>query len=238
MTYVLYLDAYHLGDPLFLQGLARWVAQAGPQRPSLWLVHGSGERAERLLEAQGLFPERSGGVWAVTRPEERALVERALRETNRTIVATLTDAVVPAVGIHGIDRNLMRRQADGTVVVGRIGWVRDLARQRVVPVLSTLVTDAASGQPGEAAAGAVLRALAEAMRPEAMTAVALLKADTPGIRQEGKTLAEVPAEALAGGDWLPDPAPVEALAAAGVPVLLTNRRGLLAPDGPLGTRVC
>ncbi|RMH60596.1 MAG: acetylglutamate kinase, partial [Bacteroidetes bacterium] len=145
MTYVLYLDAYHLGDPLFLQGLARWVAQAGPQRPPLWLVHGSGERAERLLEAQGLFPERSGGVWAVTRPEERALVERALRETNRTIVATLTDAVVPAVGIHGVDRNLMRRQADGTVVIGRIGWVRELARQRVVPVLSTLVTDAASG---------------------------------------------------------------------------------------------
>ncbi|MCH7640070.1 MAG: hypothetical protein IH855_11505 [Bacteroidetes bacterium] len=38
---LVYLDAYHLGDPLFLRGFARDVeAHVGP----LILVHGSGKR--------------------------------------------------------------------------------------------------------------------------------------------------------------------------------------------------
>lgn len=237
MTYLLYLDPYHLGDPLFVQGVARRMAQAGAGKPPTLLVHGSGEQAERLLEAQGLFPEQEAGVWKVTGPEEAALVERALRETNRKIVAALTDAVVAAVGVHGVDRSMMELAEDGTVSARRLGWVRDLLTQRVVPVLSTLVTDTGTGRPREAAVGPVIQGLVEAIRPDEVTVVILLKTNKPGLLRDGERVATVGADAIPGSEVLPDPALVHTLAAAGVPVLLTTVRGFLAGESPVGTRV-
>ena len=100
--YLIYLDLYHLDDLLFLPSLARMMGRQ--RRPSCLLVHGAGEQAERLLEAEGLFPERKEGLVQVSTAAEAALVERAARQVNRRIVGALTEEGVPAVGVQGIDR--------------------------------------------------------------------------------------------------------------------------------------
>ena len=112
--YVVSLDRHHLGDDLFLKSLAQHVAEAGTDGPTCLLVHGSGEKVERTLEAKGYFPDRTGGVLDVESEGQRRLVERAVREMNQEIVAALTDEVVSTVGIQGVDRGLFRKEADGS----------------------------------------------------------------------------------------------------------------------------
>ncbi len=107
---VLFLDPYFLGDPLFLPGLARDLAARGE---GMVLVHGSGERGERALEAQGLFPTAIDGVWHTDSDEARAAVERATRELNRQIAAELNEAGVASIRATGRSRRARRR-----------GWAR------------------------------------------------------------------------------------------------------------------
>lgn len=139
--HVLYLDRYHLGDPLFLTRLAQAVRQ---RSEGLVLVHGAAEAGERALEAEGTFPEWRGGVLAVETAAQRATVERAARTLNRQIAAALTEAGVPAFRADGASRGLLRVTGAG-VEVGPAGWVGALAEQGAVPVVAALV-------PGEGGA--------------------------------------------------------------------------------------
>ena len=132
---VVYLDADHLGDPLFVPGLARDLAA----RPSgLVLVHGSGERGERALESQGLLPQSVDGVWRVDGERQRGAVERATRELNREMVHEFNEQGVVAVGAMAGDRGLVRVSGDG-VEIGKSTWVADLVRQGVAVLVGTLV---------------------------------------------------------------------------------------------------
>jgi acetylglutamate kinase len=134
-TGFLYLDERSLEDLLFIDHLARTLKQiAAP----LVLVHGSGGRAERLLEAEGYVPRREKGVLQVQSAQELTLVERGIRETNQRLVAELSERLLPAVGIQGVDRGLLRRTAEGTLEVGRVDWLCTLLTQGIWPVLSTL----------------------------------------------------------------------------------------------------
>ena len=170
--YLVYLDAYHLDDLLFLPGLARMM---GRQRGlSCLLVHGSGEQAERLLEAEGLFPERKEGRVQVRTAAEAALVERAARQVNRQIVGVLTEEGVPAVGVQGIDRGLLRKSDDGRVTTGSINWLKDLTTKRAVPVVSALVEDARAGRAYEVPLRHATLALAQALHTDGGVVVFLL----------------------------------------------------------------
>jgi isopentenyl phosphate kinase len=162
--YLLYLDRHHLGDDLFLKSLAQHFAEAGPQAPPCVLVHGSGEKVERTLEAQGYFPDRSGGVLEVETEEQRRLVERAVREVNQDIVATLTDEVVSTVGIQGVDRGLLRKASGGPLQASNTGWLSALLKQHVVPVVSALVAAPDTGTVQEVPAVEVVRALSDGLR--------------------------------------------------------------------------
>ena len=158
---IVYLDAYHLGDPLFLDRFAQTVrAREGP----LLLLHGTGEAAERALEAEGLVPAREGGVLRVEGTAQRALVERAARDLNRRIVHALNEAGVSALRLTGTERGLLRAAPDGAVTVGRTAWLRALPQQGVVPVVALLAEregDGVEPSPGGAAA-----ALAQALAPD------------------------------------------------------------------------
>ncbi len=162
---LLYLDAYHLGDPLFLAGFARDVkAHRGP----LLLAHGGGEEAERALEAAGFLATRRAGRLETDAPGAGALVERAVRDLNRRIVHELNEAGVAALRILGTDRGLLRLGEGGAVDVGRVGWLAALVSQRVVPVVGLLAErdgGAVESAPAETLvglAGALAGALAEA----------------------------------------------------------------------------
>ncbi len=236
-VFLLYLDRYHQGDPLFVKQLAEGLSgvQQGGRLLRCMIVHGSGEKAERTLEAQGVFAERKGGVLQVEAPAHRQLVERAAREANQELVAALTDAVVSAVGAQGTDRRLLRPCADGAVEAGALGWVEDLMAMRVVPVLSALARDAegrARATPPVEAALAVAGAIDEA---EA-TLVSSTRNGKPGLRpadgpRSEASASEIPASAA------PEPEAVRRAAGAGCAVLLTSLDGFFAEEGPRGTHL-
>lgn len=166
---ILYLDDHHLEDLLLVQRLARVLRQLPTP---IMLVHGSGGQAERLLEAEGYVPKRQHGVLAAQSDHERALVERGIREMNQRLVAGLNELLIPAVGIQGSDRGLLRRTARGALQVGPASWLVQLLRQGVWPVVSTLV-ETETRQILEASAAEVLTVLVHAWR-SATTVVALL----------------------------------------------------------------
>lgn len=235
--YLVYLDRHHLGDDLFLKSLAQHLADAGTGGPTCLLVHGSGEKVERTLEAQGYFPERTDGVLEVERPEQRRLVERAVREVNQDVVATLTDEVVSTVGIQGVDRGLLQTDPDGGLQATKVGWVSALLKQRVVPVVSALV-EAPSGEVQEVwpveAVAALARALNGSFDP---VACMLATADRSGLPDgRGEIRAEERADAVTD-EHVPEPSAVQFLSDAGIPLLVTSLQGLFKGTTVRGTRI-
>ena len=172
---ILYLDDRHLEDLLLVQRLARVLKQLPAP---MVLVHGSGGRAEQLLEAEGYVPERRDGVLVVRSAHERGLVERGIRETNQRLVAGLNELLIPAVGIQGSDRGLLRRTATGALRVGRTAWLVQLLRQGVWPVVSTLVATETE-QIVEAPAAEVLGALAGGCMSEVVIALLRKELEEP-----------------------------------------------------------
>lgn len=214
---VLYLDRYHLGDLLFLTGFAREVRMLGA--PAV-LVHGSGEAAERALEAEGRFLERRGGLLVAEAPEERAAVARAARELNRRIAHALNDAGVPAVRLEAHGRGLLRASGEG-VEAGNAGWLGPLVRQGAVPVVASLV----AGPKGvrEVSGGAVAAALARLLAPEGAEAAVTFLVPRPEGLPAGPQ--RVALGALPEGA-LPEPEAVRAALRAGASARLTGRGGL------------
>lgn len=230
--YLIYLDSYHLDDLLFLPGLARLMAGQG--RPPCLLVHGSGERAERLLEAEGLFPESKDGLVQVRTVAEATLVERAARQVNRQIVGALTEEGVPAVGVQGTDRGLLHKKDDGRVTTGRIDWLMALAEKRAVPVVSALVQDDRAGHACEVHLRAAARPLAHAMYADGVVVVFFTRNNQPGIL-DGETLArELSLDAVPEAS-LPEPEALRAMTTAGFSVMLTSPAGLFGGREVRGT---
>ena len=237
--YLIYLDRHHLGDDLFLKSLAQHFSNAGTEAPTAVLVHGSGEKVERTLEAQGIFPDRTDGVIDVETEAQRRLVERAVREVNQEIVAALTDEVVSTVGIQGVDRGLFRVADDAPLQAANVGWLSALLKQHVVPVVSALVEAPNTGAVREVGTEDAVRALAEALG-ESFEPVAcvLTTADVAGVPDEGgEVKAEIGIEALEGAP-VSEPAAVRRLVAAGVPAMVTSLQGFFGGTTPTGTRVC
>ena len=234
--YLVYFDRYHLGDDIFINDLAQRMHQAPPGEPLCLIVHGSGEKVERTLESQGIFPERTGGVLDVEAPEQVRLVERAIRETNQKLVTTLTDEVVPAVGIQGVDRSLLQHGDEG-LSVHRIGWVEALLKQRVVPVISALVHHPDEGRVREAAADDTAVALAQAFETVDPVVVFFTTSSRSGIADATSVREEVALDALPEEGPLPEPDSVRRVVRSGVPGLITNLKGLYAKGGPTGTWV-
>lgn len=233
--YVVYLDRHHLGDDLFLKSLAQHFAEAGAQAPPCVLVHGSGEKVERTLEAQGYFPDRSGGVLEVETEEQRRLVERAVREVNQEIVATLTDEVVSTVGIQGVDRGLLHKAPGEPLEASNTGWLSALLKQHVVPVVSALVEAPDTGKVQEVPAVEAVRALAQGLEASFDPVVCVLASgDVPG-ESEGETPASIEADALTE-EAVPEPAVARHLAPH-LPVLVTDAQGLLGGSRVRGARV-
>lgn len=234
--YLVALDRDRLGDALFLQSLAQHIQKAMPGAPTCLFVHGSGEKLDRTLEAQGVFPERTDdGILQVERPEEAQLVERAVREMNQSIVGMLTDEVVPAVGIQGVDRGLLRTDADGALTTGGLGWLEALLKQHVIPVISALVPGDDSPYAREVPLADAVLALANGLsdaftcRPTVFTATG-----HAGLMDATGTPNEASLDAVSS-DAVPARAVVIQALAHGHAPLVTSPGGLFGSDGPSGT---
>ena len=235
--HILYLDAYHLGDPLYVSSLARMMGRLRRAVPPCLFLHGSGERAERLLEAEGLFPEKVDGRVQPRTPQEAALVEKALRQVNRQIVSTLTEEIIHAVGFQGTDRGLLRMDERGDIQTGRMGWLVDLIQKGAVPVLSAMVAHPETGAPHEADLTNITLAVAHALSQEKEVRVVFFsRKDQPGVVSDAAVLDEVEVEAVPTGH-LPDPEGVRTVAEAGFAVFLTSASGLFGGEIPQGTNI-
>ena len=240
MPYVLYLDRYHLGDVLFLQSLTRAMGGARAAGLEALVVHGSGEEAERLLEGEGYFVAREGGVLQVTSAVEAALVDRAVRQLNRRLVSLFTDAVVATVGVVGTDRGLLRAQSDGGVALHRPEWLLKLVRQGVVPVVGAVARAADGTGAGEVDAASVALAAAQALGAgtgEEVGVACFTQTNLPGVMDGRSPRARIRVSELPDEGLVPEPEAVRRFVAAGVPVLLTNTARLVDRGGPTGTRV-
>ncbi|HET6569153.1 MAG TPA: hypothetical protein VFG50_14395 [Rhodothermales bacterium] len=235
--YILYIDRYHLDDSLFLQALARMLAVAGLSRPACLLVHGSGEQAERRLEGEGFDVKREGRVLVAGTAAEQAIVERAVRESNQRLVSVLTNSVVHAVGLQGADRGLVQVHEDGAIGVGKVGWIRDLAQKRAVPVISASSRIRETGAVVEADAAEVAVRLAETCGRDEATVVFFTKGGKPGIPQGEGTAEEAGLSALEGTDLLPDLDALVYAVEAGVRVLLSGVPGFMTARGAAGTQI-
>lgn len=249
--YLLYLDRYHLGDPLFVQGLAKQINQ-GPPRDCL-MIHGSGEKVERTFESQGLFPERTRGVLDVESAEDHRLIERAIRELNQDIVGSLTDEVVSTVGIQGSDRGLLRLATSSdsppaddesvpetasapSLQVGRTGWLEALLKQHVIAVVSALALDETSRTDREIWTADATITLYEALQGGFdPTVVFLTTTDQAGLTDaEGVRETASPEEV---SDLVAEPSAVERVVHAGCSSILTSPSGLWA-ESVSSTHLC
>ena len=237
-AYLIYLDDYHLDDLLYLPSLAQKMGRMRRACPLCLFVHGGAGQAERLLEAQGLFPERKGGRMVVETLAQAALVERALRQVNRQIVGVLTEEGVAAVGFQGSDRGLLRQNDDGLVEAGRVGWLEALVRQRAVPVVSAFVQGAQEGSVQIVSPSAVAATLAQALTTNTLRVVVacFTRNDQPGIMEEGQPIGSLALDAVPGA-LLPDPDALRGLVEAGLPVLLTSATGLFGGEEWRGTMI-
>lgn len=234
--YLLHLDRHHLGDALFLKSLAQHMAEGKSGEPPCVIVHGSGEKVERTLEAQGYFPERTDGVLEVEDEEQRRLVERAVREMNQEVVGTLTDEVVSAVGIQGVDRELLTTAADGTVQATKVGWLTALIKQRVVPVVSALSRQSGR-EVNEVWTADALVALAEALQASFdPVACFFTTTEQSGLRGAEGVQSEAGVEAVTSEE-VAEPSAVQHVHRAGIPILVTDLPGLFAGERPSGTEI-
>lgn len=236
--YLIYLDYYHL-DVLFVQILARTLANTPRMEvlpPMCLIVHGSGERAERMLEAEGLFPERIHGVLQVRTPEEQRIVERATKEMNRRIVGILTDATVYAVGFQGYDRGLLRVNPEGGITGSEANWLVDLIKKRAVPVISSLVREGEEqDNVKEAGISDILNALTCLAATDEITITMFTRSNRPGIFSKGERLEKITLNAAGMSDDIPDFETVQSLVKRGKSVLITSVGALREEGGPSGT---
>lgn len=227
MPHLVYLDRYHQDDVLYIDQLGR-ILKGSPTRPSLVFFHGSGEEAERVLEAEAVVPRRLRGRLEVADPALNVLIEREVRHANQRVVARLTEAGVPAVGFQGSDRGLLRAEASG--LTARVGWLGKWIERGAVPVVSALAPSERGVLEVEPAAALV--ALAEAL---GASVVFLTKTNRPGVLSEGEPQAEIATEQVESSVF-PEADVLRAVVLSGQPCYLTNAGGILQEPAS-GTRV-
>jgi acetylglutamate kinase len=178
-------------------------------RGALCIVHGGRDIISALQRAAGIEPTFVGGR-RVTSPDDIDILRMALSgSANKALVASLTAAGLPAVGISGEDAGLLTAEpvdggalgAAGTVTAVHGDLIHDLLAEGYLPVVSPL---AASATPRYAALNVngddAAAALAAALRAIEL----LLISDVHGVRVGGRTTATLDSAqaraALASGE--------------------------------------
>src|SRR5580658_7893062 len=186
MKYVVKLGGAGLETPALLEGCTRAIADLVRDGNQVAVVHGGGMQLTRTLKALGLKSEFIDGL-RVTDAETRdvALMVFAGR-VNKGLVAALSAAGQPAVGLSGADGLLFRARKKRTVpdlgYVGEIAasdprWIEAIWQLNGVPVLCSM----ALGFDGEfynINADEMASACAVACRADAL----VFLTDVPGVK--------------------------------------------------------
>jgi acetylglutamate kinase len=232
--YLLYLDDFHAGDPLFLHSLSRGLSRPGTA--GRIVIHGSGEEAQRALESEGIFRMRSQGIIPVESAVEHALVERAIRRLNQKIVGILTEGVVSAVGVMGTQRRLLVVRG-GLLEAGDTTWLLQVVEQGVVPVVAAYAAEADTDRTGEVFLAEAVAALASGIPNVGVEVVFFTKTNLPGIMRGGEPIREMELRKVDLPNIVLDADGLNAVAERGHRILITNTTRFADPSGPVGTRL-
>jgi acetylglutamate kinase len=211
---VIKIGGHELDQPSFLEGL---IAALRRMRPLPLLVHGGGKAVSAWQQRVGLTPRYIGGL-RVTDDETRELAVMTLAGlTNKSLVAALTQAGLPALGLCGADLALVR--------------VEPLPELGLLPVIAPI--GLGPGGLYNVNADQMAAAIAAALPAEEL----VFLTDVPGVQAEGMvrpSLRAREAEALIAAGVIRDGmipkvrSALEALAAGVRRVRITNLSGLEA----------
>lgn len=195
-TFVVKLGGAALAEPRALAAVVEQVAALHHLGVRVVVVHGGGPQATELAGALGV-PVRQVAGRRVTDDATLAVVVRALNgDANTALLAACRAARLPAVGLSGVDGDLLiARRRPPVEVAGEpapvdYGHVGDpvavdprlllhLLDGGFVPVVSPLAADA-EGRLLNANADGVAAELAVALRAEKL----LILVDTPGLLED------------------------------------------------------
>ena len=186
--YLLKIGGNEIDQPAFLDGLAGALRTLdGPGA----IVHGGGKEIAAALERHAISFEVVDGV-RITTPEAMAVVESVLSgAVNKRLVGRLNAADVPAIGISGVDLQLLRTiplRPNGRDIgrVGKVVAVRDdvlrvLLDQGWLPVISPVSVDQTDGRPTNVNADHAALAVAAALEVDELIFVS----NVPGVLVDG-----------------------------------------------------
>lgn len=178
-------------------GLASAI-RAATTRDRIVVVHGGGDEVSTLQRRLGLTPRFNGGRRVTTR-DDLELVQMVLSgSANKRLVASLLSVDVRAVGISGEDDGLLRAQATARETLGEVGaptrvdarLLELLVGNGIVPVISPLARDEATGFPLNVNGDDAAAAIAVALCADEL----VLVADVPGVIADGIVLPDLDVE--------------------------------------------
>ena len=188
MTRVIKIGGRVQRDPGLAEALLRlWRSAPG----MLCVVHGGGEIVSALQTRLGVAPKFVEGR-RVTTDEDIDVLRMALSGVaNKRLVASLSAAGIPAVGVSGEDGSLLIGRVMNASVLGRVGEVvavndelpRALLAAGFLPVISPVAQDGASaGEALNVNADDAAAAIAASVEAEEL----LLISDVEGVIIEGE----------------------------------------------------
>jgi acetylglutamate kinase len=193
MTRVLKIGGRAQADP----GLASAI-RAATTGDHIVVVHGGGDDVSTLQRRLGLTPRFSGGR-RVTTCDDLELVQMVLSgSANKRLVALLVSEGVRAVGISGEDDGLLHARATSRETLGEVGaparvdarLLELLMANGIVPVISPLARDEATGLPLNVNGDDAAAAIAIALGADEL----VLVADVPGVIADGIVLRDLDVE--------------------------------------------
>lgn len=195
MTFIIKMGGSAMEDPDLVARVMRDVVFLEVAGINPIVVHGGGKAISAAMEAAGLEAEFVSG-FRVTTDEAIDIVARVLsEELNPGLVRMIRDFGGKAVGIPGNDVFLGEKikgtdAAGNRVDIGRVGEVvgcqlahMDAAHQAgIVPVISPLAAELATGRPLNINADLAAAALAKELR----VAKLVYLSDVPGLLADAK----------------------------------------------------
>ncbi|MBA3943127.1 MAG: acetylglutamate kinase [Herpetosiphonaceae bacterium] len=242
--FVLKIGGNEIDQPAFLDSFSRALRTLN--RPGV-IVHGGGKEIAAALGQAKLQFEMVDGIRATDR-EAMVVVEQVLSGTiNKRLTRLLNAAGLPAIGISGVDLDLLRtvplrpQERDlgrvGEIVAVRVEVLHSLLAQNWLPVVSPVSVDQTDHAPTNVNADHAALAIAAALQADELIFIS----NVPGVLLKGAvvpqlTAGEIEHEIAQGtivGGMIPKVRAAMGALASVRSVRITNIAGL--QDG--GTRI-
>jgi len=125
-TLIIFLDSEHLDQSLFMKSFAQKLVAFKNRR--LIIVHGDNSFSKQLVK---------NGM------NENDAIERSIKEINLKLISLFADSGIPAIGIHGYQRNIVMVEKNSIHIDG--DYLNSLPSQAMI-ILSNLINSTSTNR--------------------------------------------------------------------------------------------